>query len=118
MNGWINDHSASVMSLAYRKPCRRYFGLVISLQGTVISMTSVVTAMESQPIEITQPFFSQALRTDGALCSSLLARATALGALGSEVIRLEGQFACGQSVFKVDPKRFFSPILKGFPANP
>ena len=37
MNGSINDHSASVMLLAWRKPLRRYFRRVISLQGIVNS---------------------------------------------------------------------------------
>src|SRR5665213_2061078 len=40
MNGSSNAHSASVKSLAYRSPARRYCARVISVQGIVGSIES------------------------------------------------------------------------------
>ena len=37
MNGAIDAHSSSVVSLAYLSPSRRYFGRVISVQGIFVT---------------------------------------------------------------------------------
>ena len=39
MNGVIDAHSSSVVSLAYFSPFRRYFGRVISVQGIFVTLS-------------------------------------------------------------------------------
>src|SRR6266516_7247735 len=61
IRGCSSAHSVSVVSLAKRRPSRRYCRRVISVQGMVLP-SNLANPTESHPTEITHLFFGQALR--------------------------------------------------------